>query len=152
MGVQTWRMTLTRYEMRKNNRTPQEKIRACKALQGKTVEDVCRLPGFRSNLEAYVTAQREEWRVLREHAALRNQGEKKFRPKSHPMDGTVEWTMDKWVDEVVAVLHGYSKEPAAVREYVRQLGIQAYNVTCANLVLLEFPELREYFFGKSKVV
>ena len=131
-------------------RTPIEKIRACKALQGKTILDICLLPGFLSNLEAYVNAQREERKIALDHAAQFGGG--KYHAPAHAIDKTMEWDMERWRDEFMAVLNKSSVQPAAVREYVRQLGMQAYNVTMANIVLLEFPELREYFFGKSKVV
>lgn len=140
-------------KMRRRNKTPEEKIRSCKALQDKSVVDVCRLDGFRDNLWAYVTAQREEWKAIRQHAELRSKSAGKIlRAPSHAMDSTVEWDEQRWVDEFIAVIGKTSSLSAAVREYVRQLGMQAYNVTIANIVLVEYPELREYFFGKSKVI
>lgn len=139
--------------MRRKNKTPEEKIRSCKGLQGKSVADICRLDGFRENLWAYVTAQREEWKALRQHAELRSKSAgKTLRAPSHAMDSTVDWDVYRWVDEFICVIGKTSNLSAAVREYVGQLGMQAYNVTIANIVLIEFPELREYFFGKSKVI
>lgn len=131
-------------------RTPIEKIRACKALQGKTVLDICSLSGFLSNLKAYVNAQREERKIAIDHAEQFGGG--KYHAPGHAIDQTMGWDIEQWREEFMAVLNKSSVQSAAVREYVRQLGMQAYNVTMANIVLVEFPELREYFFGKSKVV
>lgn len=134
----------------KKPRTPLEKIKACKDLQGKSVMDICMLPGFISNLDAYVTVQREERKIALDHAMQFGGG--KMHAPAHVIDSTMGWDMEQWRDEFTAVLNKTSRQSSAVREYVRQLGMQAYNVTIANIVLVEFPELREYFFGKSKVV
>lgn len=127
-----------------------KKIRSCKALQGKSVADVCGYSGFLSNLEAYINAQREERRIALDHAAQFGGG-KRHAP-AHPIDKTMEWSAEQFRDEFVRVLGKTSNQPKAVREYVEQLGKQAYNVTIANIVILEFPELRGYFFKNSKVV
>ena len=136
--------------MRKKKLTPQEKIASCKALQGKSVLDVCMMSGFLTNLEAYVMAQREDRKVVIAHAAKFGNG--KMHAPAHSIDKTLNWSMDDWREHFLKVVNKESLLPKAVREYVRQLGLQAYNVTVANIVLIEFPELREYFFGKSKVV
>lgn len=130
--------------------TPEQKIRSCKALQGKTVFDVCAMPGFTDNLAAYVRVQREEKLKVLDFAA-RVGGGKMHAPR-HPIDQTMDWSVERWVVEFLAVVDGTSKRPASLRQYIRQLGMQAYNVTVANIVILEYPELREYFFPKSKVV
>lgn len=139
---------MQRVKPMKRNRTPEEKIRACKALQGKTVADICQMPGFLANLSAYVEVQRAEWKKLREFA----ESQPGKRAKAHPMDTTIGWTDEQWRYEFMAVLNKTSHQSSAVREYIRQLGMQAYNVTVANLVILEFPDLRSYFFKNSKVV
>lgn len=130
--------------------TVEEKMKSCKGLKGKSVIDICKGAGFRSNLEAYVIAQREERKVVYSHAEQFGGG--KFHAPAHTIDHTMEWTMDEWVENFMEVVAKVSPLPASVREYVFQLGMQAYNVTIANIIILEYPELREYFFGKSKVV
>ena len=131
-------------------KTPLEKIRSCKALQGKSVADVCMLSGFLANLEAYITVQREERKIATEHAKQFGGG--KMHAPAHPIDKTMDWSIERWRDEFIQVLGKTSILPSGVREYVRQLGMQAYNVTIANLVILEYPEMRSYFFKNSKVV
>ena len=125
-------------------------MRACKGLRGKSVIDICRGDGFRSNLEAYVEAQRAERRIALDHAQKFGGG--KMHAPAHAIDKTLDWSMDEWVENFMEVVGKVSSLPAAVRDYVFQLGMQAYNVTIANIIILEFPELREHFFGKSKVV
>lgn len=136
--------------MRRSKMTVEEKMQSCKGLKGKSVIDICKGEGFRSNLEAYVIAQREERKVVYSHAEQFGGG--KFHAPAHTIDHTMEWTVDEWVENFMEVVAKVSPLPANVREYVFQLGMQAYNVTVANIIILEFPELREYFFGKSKVV
>lgn len=135
--------------MRKS-RTPLEKIKACKDLRGKSVKDIILLSGFLDNLQAYVNVQREERKIALSHADQFGGG--KMHAPAHPIDKTMDWEMERWRDEYAMVVNKTSSQPKAVREYIEQLGNQAYRVTVANIVLLEFPELREYFFGKSKVV
>ncbi|MBO7509823.1 MAG: hypothetical protein J6T35_01445 [Bacteroidales bacterium] len=137
-------------KMKGKPRTIEEKMRACKGLRGKSVVDIIKGDGFRSNLEAYVEAQRAERRVALDHAQQFGGG--KMHAPAHAIDKTMDWSIEDWRDNFAQVVAKISPLPAAVREYVFQLGMQAYNVTIANLVILEFPELREHFFGKSKVV
>lgn len=134
----------------KKKLTPIEKIRSCKALSGKSVADVCMLPGFLDNLEAYVRVQREERQIALNHAMQFGGG--KMHAPAHAIDKTLDWSSERWRDEFIQVIGKTSTLPASVREYVRQLGMQAYNLTIANLVILEFPEMRSYFFKDSKVV
>ena len=134
----------------KKKLTPEQKMRSCKALQGKSVLDICMLDGFLSNLEAYVKQQRAERQIALDHA--QKFGGDKMHAPAHPIDKTLDWSIEDWRQNFLEVFNKQSKLPSSVREYVRQLGVQAYNVTVANLVILEFPELREYFFPNSKVV
>ena len=131
-------------------KTPLEKIRSCKALQGKSVLDVCMLSGFLDNLSAYVKVQREERNIALQHAQQFGGG--KMHAPAHPIDKTLNWSDEQWREEFMMVFDKTSTQPAGLREYIYQLGMQAYNITIANLVILEYPEMRSYFFKKSKVV
>lgn len=131
-------------------KTPLEKIRSCKALQGKSVLDVCMLSGFLDNLSSYVKVQREERNIALQHAQQFGGG--KMHAPAHPIDKTMGWSDEQWREEFMRVFDKTSTQPAGLREYIYQLGMQAYNVTIANLVILEYPEMRSYFFKNSKVV
>ena len=134
----------------KRRKTIEEKIRSCKGLKGKSVIEICKGAGFLSNLESYVEQQRAERRMVLEYAEKIAHG--KMHAPAHAIDETLEWTIDEWRDNFIEVIAKVSPLSRRVREYVFQLGMQAYNVTIANIIILEYPELREYFFGKSKVV
>ena len=133
---------------KRKNLTPNEKIAA--VLGGRSIYDICKLGGFRSNLEAYVKVQREDRQVVREQEAKLGGG--KYHAPAHAIDKTLDWSLDEWEEQAIKVFYKASDLPKSVRDYVYQLGKQAYNVTCANLVINQFPEMRRYFFGTSKVV
>lgn len=125
-------------------REVKEKIASCKALQGKTVEDVCRMPEFIGNLEGYFNSQKEDRRTVRELAKKMNQ-----RPYAHVVDRFILWKAEAMRDEFLLILEGKSRMSAEERLYVRQLCQQAYNLTVAKMVVAEFPELKDEFFPKA---
>ena len=105
----------------------QQKIASCKALQGMTVEDFIKNDRFRENLAGYLTEQRETRKTARaSYAAMRKVGGAKK-----------------------AVISKRYNGPLAEREYIRQLGMQAYNLTVAQYVVEEYPELEHVLLPKS---
>lgn len=130
----------------------QAKIRACKALQGMTVDDVCRTAKFRENLAAYWQAQKDDRKTIRKsyEAMRRAWGAKGYKVPAHVIDDLAGLDAEQMAGEYIAVLGRISKRPAAERLYIQQIGQQAYNLTVAQFVCDEYPELHEYFYPKSK--
>lgn len=128
-----------------------EKMKSCKALQGKRVLDILEMPEFAENIGKYFDAQKSEWQAARKslEAQRKIAGTNRLRLPAHTLDKLVGWSTEMLRQEFVAVVQKTSKQSHAVREYVGQIGVQAYNVTVANFVVAEFPELKDYFFPKT---
>lgn len=125
-----------------------EKMKACKALAGKTVLDVLEMPEFAANLGKYFDAQKAEWQAARKslEAQRKIAGTNRLRLPAHTLDKLIGWSNEMLLAEFVKMVQKTSTSSHAVREYVGQLGMQAYNVTVANFVVAEFPELSDFFF------
>ena len=121
-----------------------EKIRQCKALQGKTIADVCSMPQFMDNVAAYLAEQKE----LRE-ATLRSIPKGK-RVASHVVDRIELDDITKIINEYILILAKKSKLPASERLYIKQICQQAYNLTICQIVCKEFPELKNKLMGGNK--
>lgn len=128
------------------------KIQSCKALQGKTVEELIATERFRNNLAAYMTAQREDRKQIRaSYGAMRKVGGAKgYKLPAHPIDRVINLTVGEFAAEFMAVVAKKSARPAAERQYIQQLGLQAYNLTVAQYVVEEYPELADELIPKSK--
>ena len=129
------------------------KIKQCKALQGMTVEDFIKNDRFRENLAGYLTEQRETRKTARaSYAAMRKVGGAKgYKLPAHVCDKFIDVTVDQFAELFMAVLAKRYNGPVAERQYIRQLGMQAYNLTVAQFVVEEYPELEiELFPRKSK--
>ena len=133
------------------NKEIQHKISQCKALQGKSIMDIIATTQFLDNLAAYITEQRELRKTARaSYSALHKLGGARgMKLESHPIDHTIGWSTDEFALEFARVIAKTSVRPAAVREYVRQLGQQAYNLTIAQIVVEEFPELESVLIPQS---
>lgn len=127
------------------------KIESCKALQGKTVLDVVGMPKFRENLAGYWTAQKEDRKATKKsYGAMYKMGAPKgYKLPSHVIDRLMDLSVEDMVTEFAAILGRVSTRPHVEREYIRQLGQQAYNLTVAQIVCDEFPELHDYFYPKA---
>lgn len=126
------------------------KIQSCKALKGKSVEDVVSSDRFVANLSAYITEQREARKAaVASFKAMRKAGAKGYKLPAHPIDKTLELSVEDFAVEFAAVVTGASKRPAAERKYIEQLGKQAYNLTIAQIVCEEFPELEPALMPKA---
>lgn len=130
----------------------QKKINECKALQGKTVADIVEMQRFQMNLTKYFTAQKEDRKAIRSsyQAMHRLGGAGGYKLRAHAIDRVIDWSVEDLAVEYLRIFNKESKESAAVRKYIFQLAGQAYNLTIAQIVCEEFPELESVFFPKSK--
>lgn len=128
------------------------KIQSCKALAGKTVEELIATERFRNNLAAYMKAQREDRKQIRaSYEAMRKAGGAKgYKLPAHPIDRVIDLSVDDFAAEYMSVIAKISKRPHAERRYIQQLGQQAYNLTVAQIVVEEYPELEPVLIPKAK--
>lgn len=129
-----------------------KKVASCKALQEMTVADLCATVRFRDNLAAYMTAQRTDRDAIRKsYGAMRKLGGANgFKLPAHPIDRVINMPVEDFAVEYLAVIANASKRPVAERRYIQQLGQQAYNLTVAQYVVDEYPELADELIPKSK--
>lgn len=127
------------------------KIQSCKALKGKSVEDVVSSDRFVANLSAYITEQREARKAaVASFKAMKKAGAKGYKLPAHPIDKTLNLSVEDFAVEFAAVVTGASERPASERKYIEQLGKQAYNLTIAQIVCEEFPELEPALLPKAE--
>lgn len=125
-----------------------EKIRGCKALQGKAVADICQTDDFLRNLQKYIQAQKDE------REAAKNAIPKGCRLPAHVIDriqaaGLLD-SPTLFAKEYCKILNRESELKSAEREYVWQVGQQAYNLTIVNAVIKEYPELKDVLLNTKK--
>lgn len=130
-----------------------EKIRSCKALQGITVEQLINGERFRNNIASYLKEQQEKRKTtIASYKAMHKLGGPKgYKLPAHVVDHFIDWTVDKFIAEFVNVLAKRSELSHAERQYIEQLGKQAYNLTVSQYVVEEFPELENELLNKSNV-
>lgn len=128
-----------------------QKIASCKALMGKTVADIIATDRFRNNLGAYMIAQREDRKQIRaSYEAMRKMGGAKgFKLPAHIIDRLMDLSVDEFANAFASIINGISKRTASEREYIAQLGFQAYNLTVIQYVIEEFPELEKELIPKT---
>ena len=68
-------------------------------------------------------------------------GAKGYKVPAHVIDGLSTLTVEDLAIEYARVVAGGSTRTSAERLYIRQIGQQAYNLTVAQFVVEEFPEL-----------
>ena len=129
----------------------QRKIESCKALQGLTVEDFINNARFRENLAGYLTEQRESRKTARASFAAMQKvgGARGYKLPSHVCDHFVNLTVDQFAELFLAVIAKRYNGPFAERQYIQQLGMQAYNLTVAQYVVEEYPELESVLLPKK---
>ena len=127
-----------------------DKIRSCKALQGMTVEQLINGERFQHNLAAYLTEQKETRKTaIASYKAMHKVGGRGWKLPAHVIDHFMEWTVERFSAEYINVIAGRSKCTHAERQYIEQLGQQAYNLTVAQYVVEEYPELEPALLPKS---
>lgn len=133
------------------DKATRRKIESCKALQGKTIADIVETERFETNLAAYLTAQKEDRNTSRKsYEAMRKAGGAiGMKLPAHPVDKFLDMSVAEFGMEYLAVLGKMSTRTVAEREFIRQLGQQAYNLTIAQIVCEEFPELEPALIPKK---
>lgn len=134
------------------DKATKNKIASCKWLQGKTVADIIATDRFAQNLAAYLTAQKEDRNATRKsfEAMRKAGGAVGYKLPAHPVDKVLEMSVADFAIEYAAVVTGVSEKPLSVRRYIEQLGQQAYNLTIAQIVVEEFPELTPVLLPKPE--
>lgn len=129
-----------------------KKVRACKALQDMSVAELVATDRFLNNLGAYMAAQREDRKAIRKsYDAMRKLGGAKgYKLPAHAIDRVIDMSAEDFAKEYLAIIGHKSERPAAERMYIMQLGTQAYELTVAQYVVDEFPELEEELIPKAK--
>ena len=118
-----------------------DKIRSCKALQGFSIEQLINGERFRNNIAAYLKEQQQ--------TRKRTVAPTGYKLKAHVVDHFLDWTVDKFIAEFINVLARRSRLSSRERQYIEQLGKQAYNLTVAQYVVEEFPELENELLNRS---
>ena len=128
------------------------KIQSCKALQGKSAYDVIVSKQFLDNLAAYWNAQKTDRDAIRKsYEAMRKLGGGKgYKIPAHPIDDLAHLTVEELGVEYAKVIEGNSTRCRAERLYIQQIGRQAYNLTVAQIVVEEYPELENELLPKTK--
>lgn len=135
-----------------------DKIRSCKALQGVSVEQLINGKRFRNNIASYLKEQQETRKTtIASYKAMHKLGGKGingiylpyYKLPAHVVDHFIDWTVDNFIAEFINVIAKRSQLSHAERQYIEQLGKQAYNLTVAQYVIEEFPELGNELLPKS---
>ena len=128
-----------------------DKIASCKALQGQSVLGLCHTERFMDNLGAYIEAQRQYRKAIKaSYQAMRKMGGAKgYKLPAHPIDRVMDLSVEQFRDEFCSCINRTNERPVAQRKYIWQLGMQAYNLTIAQIVVEEFPELKDTLIPKT---
>lgn len=96
-------------------------------------------------------AQRADRKAIQSsYEAMRKMGGAKgYKLPAHPIDRVINLSVEKFRDEFCDCVKRVNPRPAAQRKYIWQLGMQAYNLTVAQLVVDEFPELESILIPKT---
>ena len=125
-------------------KTTQKKILSCQALQGKSIEDIIKSERYQENLNRYMKSQFADREAARaSFEAMQKKGLRGMKLPSHPVEHFLSWNDKQFAAEFLRVLAKTSDLPTAKRQYVWQLGLQAYNLTIAQIACDEFPELKK---------
>lgn len=129
-----------------------DKISQTKALKDKTVGDILMMPEFRTNIAAYLKAQREDRTKAKEYiVSMAKSLKQRIWPKTHVIDRLGYLTEDNFAYYFAKVIEHQSGLPKSERDYIEQIGMQALNKTIADFVVAEFPELNETIY-KTKII
>ncbi len=123
--------------------TEEQKQKIACALSGMTVKDIIGTERFLNNLSAYLDAQKEDRRKIRaSYAAMKRLGfAKGYRLPAHVIDRFLGTTAGDFARLYAGLIDRTIWRPFAERQYVLQLGRQAYNLTAVQLAAEKYPEL-----------
>lgn len=117
-------------------------------LDGKTVFDVLDMPEYITNLAAYMNEQKmTRDAVLQQRKKIIEAG--KFpAPENRPcIDRVIELGLmesaNDFAFEFAKVLNRTSEHPQEIREYIRQLGMRAYQLTIEQFICDANPDMAE---------
>lgn len=125
------------------------RIKTCKALEGKTIFDVLKMDEYANNLEAYIQAQKEDREQTKASFNAMKKLNKMARLPSHVIDHFTDWQTKDYIYEYMRILQQKSGSKADERRYILQICQQAYNKTVADFVVAEFPQFKKYFYPKA---
>ena len=128
------------------NKELKAKIKETKALQGKSVEDVLRMPEFAVNVGAYLREQRALRQAVKDAIRKKNPT---ARVPAHTIDRVGYLNEHNFAEIWIKISQRIIKKPKAEREYIDQLGMLAYKKTIADFVIAEHPELKDQFYPKT---
>lgn len=128
------------------------KIRKCKALQNVSLIDICKGEKFITNLEAYFDAQKADREAIRKSFAAMQKigGPRGLKLPAHALDHLAGLSVEELANEFLLIVQKISPLPANQRLYIEQICQQAYNLTIAQIVVEEFPELEAELLPKSQ--
>lgn len=124
------------------NESTKAKIMQTAALKDKTIADILETDVFKKNIAAYLKAQREDRSKAKEYIwKMAKHVRNNIWPKSHVIDRLDYLTPDNFAFYFGRVLEHRSRLPKSERDYIDQIGRQAFNKTIADIAIAERPEL-----------
>ena len=129
-----------------------EKVARCKALQGIAVGEFIRGEKFLANLAVYWADQKDQRTKARaSYDAMHKLGTSRgYKLPAHSVDHFLGWTVGEIAAEYGRILDKRSDLSSRERQYLLQLGDQAFNLTIAEIACEEFPELRDELLPETK--
>lgn len=117
-------------------------------LNGKTVFDVLDMPEYTTNLAAYMNEQKmTRDAVLQQRKKIIEAGKFPAPEKRPCIDRVIEMGLmenaEDFTLEYAKVLNGVSEHPQEIREYIRQLGLRAYQLTIEQIICEVNPDMAE---------
>lgn len=132
------------------NEATKAKIMQTAALKDKSIGDILKSDKFKENIAAYLKAQREDRAKAKEY--IRNMAKHARNyiwPKAHVIDRLDYLTPENFATYFAKVLEHRSGLPKSERDYIDQIGRQAFNKTIADIAIAECPELESEIYSQS---
>lgn len=121
----------------------QLRIAQSKALKGKTIRDICHTQLFMYNLDKYMKAQFDDRKAIKSsyEAMKKAGGAKDYGLPAHVIDQLQGMTVEDFAAEYQSIQTKHSIRPIEQRRFIRQLSQQAFNLTIAQVLVIEFPDM-----------
>lgn len=118
-------------------------------LKDKTRYDVMIMPEFAEELAACMNEQKQTRESVREVIAKMRKDGKKIVEQRPVIDRVIEAGLlddaGEFAVAFVEVQDGESKHPKAIREYIRELGMKAFNNTIRRFINEANPDMKELY-------
>lgn len=128
-------------------------IRSSKALAGKSVAEVVRSERYIGALERLMQAQATDRKAVRKFYEDARRAGKAMKLPAHVCDKCLNVTAAEFAEEFLLTFNATSPRPRAEREYINQLGTQAYDEVITEILEEEFPadagRIRAGVYGRS---